>query len=233
MASESAPIRLPMTLQEFVEYTGWEDDAPQDRLRAALDYFQTAVPLSYLGQPVKDPRSPQGKSLGPNPWLLPRPQPTDGRSPGPNAQHRSDQARVKRPINLCTLMQAIDFSHPVSVRLIPKDALLMAFHTLRDRTGVFGHYFTLLHTSPTCLAIPHDQTVPAYYEAVCSFVALASTVADAYVDWAMDRGIGWQYQHGGGQQFYIWNPELRLRSVVALSHSQASDGHMKERIARG
>ncbi|MBN1508265.1 MAG: hypothetical protein JW955_15565 [Sedimentisphaerales bacterium] len=209
------PVQLPMTLQEFVEYTGWEDGAPRDRLHVALDYFQAAVPLSYLSQPVKDPVSPEGKSLGPNPWLLPRPDQTDPRPSGPNSHRVPNKARAKVPINLCMLMQTINFSYPVSVRLIPQGALLSAFRTTHSPTGGFGHFFTLLQTSPTSLAIPHDQIVPEYYEAIRSFTALASTVADAYVDWAMHRGVGPQYRHGGGLQFYIWDPKLRLRSVPA------------------
>ncbi|OHB68021.1 MAG: hypothetical protein A2Y76_11175 [Planctomycetes bacterium RBG_13_60_9] len=213
MASESASIQLPMTLQQFLTYTGWEGDAPRERMSVALEYFQSAVPLGYLSEPVKDPVTPQGKSLGPNPWLLPRSGPTDPRPSGPDPHLVPNKTRDKAPINLCLLMQTIDFAHPVSVHLIVKGALLKAFHTARDLTGRVGRFFTLLQASPGSLAIPHDQMTGRIYEAACSFTSLASTVADAYVDWAMHRGVLPQYRHGGGLQFYVWSPELKLQPV--------------------
>jgi hypothetical protein len=213
MASELAPVRLPMTLQEFLEYTGWEDNAPRGPMGVALEYFQSTVPLRYLNQPARDPLTPDGKSLGPNPWLLPKSNKTDSRPSEPNPHLVPNRARDKTPINLCVLMQTIDFSHPVSVQLIPKDARLKAFHTACDSERRLGRFYTLLQTSPGSLAIPHDQTTPGIYEAMCSFTSLASTVSDAYVDWAMYRSVSAQYRHGGGRQFYIWSPELKLRSV--------------------
>ena len=91
--------------------------------------------------------------------------------------------------------------------------------TAHDFMLRFGRFFSLLHTSPGSLAIPRDQTSARLYEATCSFSALASTVADAYVDWAMERGISPQYRHGGGRQFYIWKPELNLRPLAGSLES--------------
>jgi len=206
-----------MTLRQFLDYTGWENNAPQERMGVALEYFQSAVPLSYLSQPVKDPVTPDGKPLGPNPWLLPRSDGADSRPSEAGPHLASDKARNKVSVNLCVLMQSIDYSHPVSVRLIVKGTLLKAFHAVCDRAGLFGHFYTLLHATPAAMAIPHDQTATRIYEAACSFASLASTVADAYVDWAMNRGVLPRYRHGGGWQFYVWDPELRLRLVPALA----------------
>jgi len=219
MASESVPVRLPMTLEEFLTYTGWEGDAPRERMGVALEYFQNAVPLSYLSRPASDPVTPQGKSLGPNPFSLPKSDKTDPRPSEPDPHLVPNRPREKTPFNLSMLMQTIDFSHPVSVWLIPKGARLKAFHTACDAGTRLGRFFTLLQTSPGTLAIPHDQTVPEIYEATCSFSSLASTVADAYTDWAMNRRVLPQYRHGGGHQFYIWNPELKLRCAPALDET--------------
>jgi len=210
MASERPSIRLPVTLQSFLEYTGWEGNAPRDRMAIALEYFQTKLPLSYLRLPVEDPQGPNGTSLGPNPWLFPAAHGPDG-----------------RPINLCMLMQTIDFSFPVLVQLIPRGTRLKAFRTAHDPPGRLGRYFTLLHASQESLAIPHDQTAARFYEATHSFASLASTVADAYVDCAMNRGVAPQYRHGGGRQFFVWNPVLNLQPVLT------SFGNPFRPIARG
>jgi hypothetical protein len=199
MAGERPSIRLPVTLQGFLEYTGWEGHAPRDRMAVALEYFQTELPWSYLSLPVEDPKGPDGTSLGPNPWLLP----VSTRAPG------------KPPINLCMLMQTINFSFPVLVQLLPRGIRLKAFRTAHDPPGRLGRYFTLLPASQESLAIPHDQTTARFYEAIHSFTALASTVADAYVDSAMNRGVGPQYRHGGGRQFFVWNPALKLQPLPA------------------
>lgn len=239
MASESLPVRLPMTLQQFLDYTGWEGSASQDRMTVALEHFQNTVPLGYLGQPVKDPVTPEGRSLGPTPWSVPKSSRTDRRPSGPHPRLVASRAHDRTTINLCLLMQTIDFSHPVSVWLIPKGTLLKAFHTASDPVGRPGCFFTLQQTSSGSLAIPRDQMAARVYEATCSFVALASIVADAYVDWAMNRGVSPQYQHGGGRQLYIWRPELRLRSVPTSDAARLGSAacgfqfSMKEGIARG
>jgi hypothetical protein len=150
MAGERPSIRLPVTLQGFLEYTGWEGHAPRDRMAVALEYFQTELPLSYLSLPVEDPKGPDGTSLGPNPWLLP----VSTRAPG------------KPPINLCMLMQTINFSLPVLVQLLPRGIRLKAFRTAHDPPGRLGRYFTLLPASQESLAIPHDQTTARFYEAI-------------------------------------------------------------------
>lgn len=227
MASESMPVHLPMTLQQFLEYTAWEGAAPQDRMSVALEYFQTVLPLGYLSQPVGDPRAPDGRPLGPNPWLLPMPAKAETRPSGPNPELVPNKPGDRPPINLCVLMQAIDFSYPVFVRLIPRESLLKAFRTTHDFMLRFGRFFSLLHTSPGSLAIPRDQTSARLYEATCSFSALASTVADTYVDWAMERGVSPQYRHGGGRQFYVWKPELSLRPLA-----ECLEGPFR-RVARG
>ncbi len=198
MASERPSIRLPVTLQDFLEYTGWEGHAPRDRMAVALEYFQTELPLSYLSLPVADPKGPDGTSLGPNPWLFPA-------ADGP----------AHRPVNLCMLMQTIDFSSPVLVQLIPKGTRLKAFRTAHDPPGRLGRYYTLVHAFQESLAIPQDQMMVRFYEAIHSFTALASTVADAYVDSAMNRGVAPQYRHGGGRQFFVWNPVLKLQPLPA------------------
>ncbi len=198
MASERPSIRLPVTLQDFLEYTGWEGHAPRDRMAVALEYFQTELPLSYLSLPVADPKGQDGTSLGPNPWLFPA-------ADGP----------AHRPVNLCMLMQTIDFSSPVLVQLIPKGTRLKAFRTAHDPPGRLGRYYTLVHAFQESLAIPQDQMMVRFYEAIHSFTALASTVADAYVDSAMHRGVAPQYRHGGGRQFFVWNPVLKLQPLPA------------------
>jgi len=183
-------VKLPMTLEEFLDFTGWQVNDPRHRLRTALDYFQNTVDLDYLSKPVEDPKGPDGLSMGPNPWILPR----------------------DNPIQLSLLMQAIDFSYPVSVVHITKGQILKAFQTTIF-FGNYGDYYTPASSRMDRLAIPRDQQTARFYESITSFRCLASTVSDAYVDWAMWRGVQEEYRHGGGRQFYIWKPQIKLRLV--------------------
>ncbi len=125
-----------------------------------------------------------------------------------------DKPGSRTPVNLRMPMQAIDFSCPVSVRLVRRDSRLKAFRTPHDFMLCFGRFFSLLHTSPGSFVIPRDQTSARLYEATCSSSALASTAADAHVDWARQRGISLQYTHVGGRRFHVWKPELSLRPLA-------------------
>jgi hypothetical protein len=179
-----------MTLEQSLEFTGWQVSDPHHRLRTALDYFQNTVDLDYLRKPIEDPKGPDGLSMGPNPWILPR----------------------DNPIQLCLLMQAIDFSYPISVVHITKGQILKAFQTTTS-FGNYGDYYTPASSRMDRLAIPRDQQTARFYESITSFRCLASTASDAYVDWAMWRGVQEEYRHGGGRQFYIWEPQIKLRLV--------------------
>jgi len=183
-------VTLPMTLNQFLDFTGWQVDDPRHRLTMALDYFQNTIDLDYLSKPVEDPKGPDGLPMGPNPWILPR----------------------DNPIQLCLLMQAIDFSHPVSVVHIMKGQILKAFQTITSLAN-YGGYYTPVSSQIDSLAIPRDQRTERFYKAITSFQCLESTVSDQYVDWAMWRGVREEYRHGGGQQLYIWKPQTNLRAL--------------------
>ncbi|MCX5691652.1 MAG: hypothetical protein NTV94_17980 [Planctomycetota bacterium] len=117
------------------------------------------------------------------------------------------------PLRIMEFMQAIDFGNPLVTAYLPAGWRLQCYRTPGSRSSNAGRYYTELGTPGVKLAIPGDQFVSWQATLVRPASCLISTVGDAYIDWARQRGIPARYGGGGARQYFLpGGPE-----VVALS----------------
>jgi hypothetical protein len=182
----TVPIHRPFTLDEYIAYTGWEVPGViyKRNMGLALDYFQKNVPLPVLKQRVER-----------GPWTLP----VGG-----------------EVIRLTSWMQAIDYGKPVDPNcLVPANYVLIAFRVDSDirKEQARGNWYTYQTTQQNTVAIVHDQERKRLYKVVAPIKCLKTTVADAYVDWARQRGVNPEYRAGGGIQLFLWQADRFLKPM--------------------
>jgi len=182
------PTHRRITLDEFLTFTGWEltPGVSKAGMETALNFYQDKIPRPTLLQRVSRP----------SPWSLPR----------------------GNVIKLSELMQAIDFGQPV----------LRVTATVNERFKCFrpknepksqrprGNWFTYLSSGQKTLAIPDGQDLERIYKVKTPVECLKSAASDAFTwivrnqDEIHTESLADKYYRGGGQQFFIWEPQRYL-----------------------
>jgi hypothetical protein len=181
-ASPQLPIHGRITLDQFLAYSGWQITPGANRagMQTALDFYQDKIPRAVLTAQV-GAASP----------LAPK--------------------TVHGPvIKLVELMQAIDFSQPVSRYTAQKNE---RFKQVRRQNEAAldkprGNWFTFLSTQVNTLGLPGNQSREHVYVVDRPVEGLKTTVADAFT-WTRpqpNETTQDKYLRGGAMQFFVWEP---------------------------
>lgn len=159
MAKLTSIDGLPfLTIDQFLDYTGWEFDAiKKDRMRIALEFFQRTVPRNKL-------RLPDDSS----PWAVPR----DAKS-----------CRLISYMQAIRFEDPLDGRH-----VIRRGTHLVGYSDWSTpQGGHFGNWYALGFTEAGRLAIYPGQTRRHDFVATTAIECLRSSVADAYAGWKADK----------------------------------------------
>jgi hypothetical protein len=162
--------------------------------------------VRYTGWPVPSPayRANMQRALEFFQRTVPRRVLREDDAPGPYGLRINGSC-----VRLTNWMQAINYHLPVNPqRTVAKGNPLYAY-TLRGRRP--GNWYTFPSTGREELAIHSSQVELHKLKARSGFTCMQSTAADAYVCWV--RGAGAEYQHGSGQQLFIWGAPSFLEPV--------------------
>ena len=185
------PIHRRLTLDEFLAFTSWEITPGVSRvaMSVALDFYQDFIPRPILRQKV----------MHPSPWSLPR----------------------GDVIKLSELMQAIDFQRPVERLVAPPNRRFKSFRPRNEPKSQKprGNWFTDPSSRQETLALPGEQARVRIYVVKTPVPCLKSRVSDAFtwvrrnIEEIKQETLPEKYFHGGGFQYFIWEPQRYLALV--------------------